>query len=156
MQPRTPEQEGYTKYLKSTPMFPDKRVCDKNLSETLRGLAKPGSTKRAWVTGPFLAWGGKLNVGAIVGPVERLFAIVEAHVQYRGLEGQDAKTTFSCFVQYARFKDNATWRNGHLMYGSYTQDGFKTYASGPAKIFAAAAAGTATTWDREIRYYNKD
>jgi hypothetical protein len=88
--------------------------------------------------------------------VERLFTLIEAHVEYRDSAGQEAKATFSCFVQYAKFNESATWRSGYLKYGSYLQDGFKKYASGPARIFTTAPSGTATTWDPEIRFYRKD
>lgn len=155
--PRSAEEEQYVHYLKSTPMFPDRKFCEETLSERLRTAAEPGSAKWVWVTDPFLSWGGRRNVGAIVGPVEYLFSAIEAHVDFRDLvRGRDQRRTFSCFVQYATFEQSATWQAGHLKYGVYINAGHKKYATGLAEILATAPPGTATRWDKEVRYYQKD
>jgi hypothetical protein len=153
IQPATPEEQEYTNYLLSTALLPDQAICDRNLLQRMQGVAKPGSMKRDWVTKPFLAWGGIWKVGAVVGPVEHLYSITEAHVTWQNQQGQERKSTYSCYVQYARQPEVGIWRIRHLKYGSYTNEGHKKYASGPAAPFTSAPPGPDTGSEPGIKYY---
>ena len=157
IQPGTAEEKEYANYLWSTTMLPNQALCDQNLSMQMQSTAKSGSVKREWVTKPFLAWGGIWKKGAVVGPVQYLYAITEAHVTWQDQQGLERKSTYSCYVQYALQRETAVWRQGHLKYGSYTSEGHKKYASGPASApFAVAPPDPDSGWEPGIRYYRAE
>jgi len=154
MKADSPEQQAYARYLLTTTMFPDRATCEGYLSERMRRDAAPGSLKWQWVTDPFLAWGGIRKVGVVVGPVEYLYAITEAHLTWQDAQGKDRKSTFSCYVQYASQKDVAIWRAGYLKYGYGLQDGHGRHVSGPAWLLGAAPSGSTDRWEPGILYYD--
>src|SRR5262245_9593440 len=152
----TPDEVAYAKYLRETELFADEGICDRNLNDRLRGVAKPDSVGSEWVTPPFLAWGGIWNVGAVVGPVQYLFSIKEAHVVYEDMQGKQTQATYSCYVQYAKQEEQSVWRQGFLKYGYGLKDGHEKYVSFPARQFSVARPGLALTWESGIKYYRKD
>ena len=153
IRPSTAEEHRYAAYLWATKMLPNQALCESNLSQRLQTVAKPDSTKWNWVTKPFLAWGGIWKVGAVIGPVEHLYSITEAHVTWLDMQNVEHRQTFSCYVQYARQGEVGIWRVGHLRYGSYINEGHKKYVSGPAAPFGAALPGPDAGWEPGIKYY---
>jgi hypothetical protein len=153
--PRNDEEAAYLDYLRTTQVFPDEGVCTRELKRRGDGKIRRDSLQIDWVTPPFLAWGGKLGGDAIVGPIEHLYAITEAHLTYELPDGTTKQGTFACFAQYAGFRESAIWRAGHVKYGAYTNAGHGKYTSGPALLFTHAPSGTPTTWEPGIRYLRK-
>lgn len=149
------EEAAYLDYLRTTQVFPDEAVCTRELKRRAEGKIRPGSLQADWVTPPFLAWGGKLGGDAIVGPIEHLYAITEAHLAYRLPDGTARQVTFACFAQYADVSESAIWRAGHVKYGAYTSAGHGKYTSGPARLFTHAPSGTPATREPDIRYLRK-
>lgn len=153
IRPTTAEEQDYANYLWTTKMLPDQVLCESNLAQRLQSVAKPGSSQWTWVTKPFLAWGGIWKQGAVVGPVQYLFSITEAHITWLDLQNQEHKQTFSCYVQYAQQGEAGIWRVGHLRYGSYMNEGHQKYASGPAIPFGVALPDPNAGWEPGIKYY---
>ena len=153
--PRNDEEAAYLDYLRTTQVFPDEGVCTRELKRRAEGKIRPDSLRIDWVTPPFLAWGGKLEGDAIVGPIEHLYAITEAHLTFAVPDGMTKQVTFACYAQYAGFREAAIWRAGHVKYGAYANAGHGKYTSGPARLFTHAPPGTPTTWETGIRYLRK-
>ena len=150
--PRNDEEAAYLHYLRTTRVFPDEALCTRELKRRVDARLDPDSLRIDWVTPPFLAWGGKLGGDAIVGPIEHLYAITEAHVTFTAPDGQTRQGTFACFAKYADLREAAIWRAGHVKYGAYTTPGHGKYTSGPARLFTQAPPGNPATWEPDIRY----
>jgi len=155
-QPANNEDANYATYLQNTEMIPDERVCESNLVERLKGASQVGSVKIDWVTKPYLAWGGVRHKGAVIGPVEYLFAIKEAHVTYQASNEQEIELTYSCYVQYANQREQAIWKKGYLNYGQGFTQGHKKYVPTPVSIFTSSLPGKATDWEPGIKYYRDE
>ena len=153
--PRNDEEAAYVDYLRTTLVFPDEGVCTRELKRRGEGKIRRDSLRIDWVTPPFLAWGGTSGGDAIVGPIEHLYAITEAHLAYELPDGATRQVTFACFAQYAGFRETAIWRAGHVKYGAYTTPGYGKYTSGPAHLFTQAPPGSPATWEPDIRYLRK-
>jgi hypothetical protein len=160
-QPHSREEEDYLKYLRTTALLPDQRFCEKKFFKHLYGYGLPDFhiTKSEWVTPTYMAWGGPLEGQAIIGPVERLYSITEAHIEFTYGRNLTGIRTVACFAKYAKFKQSNIWRAGHVLYGSYNQPGIKKYISGPDytdEEIIAAPPGNYRDWDPVIRYYRND
>jgi hypothetical protein len=150
----SPQQRDFVDYLKTTPLFPDEAACTDELLRRLDGKVKENTVRIDWVTPPFLAWGGQRGK-VVVGALETLYAITEAHVTAEKADGPELKLTYSCYVQYARFPDTDIWRAKHVRYGAYIKTGHEKYITGPAVMFMHAAPGKASKWEAQIRYYRE-
>ena len=149
-------EKDYLTYLRTTQVFPDQGVCTREIERRAAGKVRSGSLTIAWVTPPYLAWGGKLGGDAIVGPIRHLYSITEAHVSLEGLDHKvPALLTLSCFAQYPELHETGIWRAGHIRYGAYVNAGHGKYLSGAAVPFGQAPSGTPTAWDPQIRYLRK-
>jgi hypothetical protein len=158
-QPHTKDEADYLKYLIATPLLPDSRFCEEKFFKSLYGFPEFRVTKLEWVTPTYMAWGGPLDGAAIVGPVERLYSIKEAHIEFTYGRNLAGTRTIVCFAKYAKFKQPQIWRAGHLLYGSYSQQGLKKYITGPDYTdytIIDALPGNYRDWDPAIRYYHKD
>lgn len=152
-QPTNDEHVNYASYLQNTEMFPDDGICENNLIERLKGDSQGSSIDIDWVTKPYLAWGGVWNKGAVVGPVEYLFTIQEAHVTYQAGNEKKVDLTYSCYVQYAKQREQAIWKKGFLKYGQGFTQGHRKYVSNPVSFFTSSLPGKATDWEPGIKYY---
>lgn len=153
--PRDDNEAVYLNYLRTSQVFPDQALCTRELERRVEGKIKPDGLKIDWVTPPFLAWGGKIGGDAIVGPIEHLYSITEAHITFEQNDGNKILATFACFAKYADVKESDIWRAGHVKYGAYVNAGHGKYTSGPARIFTHAPSGSPTVWEKEIRYLRK-
>jgi hypothetical protein len=155
-QPTNNEDAIYATYLQNTEMFPDDRVCESNLFERLKGASQASSIEIDWVTKPYLAWGGVWKKRAVVGPVEYLFTIQEAHVTYQAGNDKKVDLTYSCYVQYAKQREQAIWKKGFLKYGQGFTQGHKKYVPTPVSIFTSSLPGKPTDWEPGIKYYREE
>lgn len=148
------QQRDFVGYLKTTPLFPDQAACTDELLRRLAGKVKENTIRIDWVTPPFLAWGGQRGK-VVVGALETLYALTEAHIRAEKPDGSELKLTYSCYAQYARFSDSDAWRAGHVRYGAYIKAGHEKYITGPAQMFMHAPPGQASKWEAQIRYYRE-
>ncbi len=56
-----------------------------------------------------------------------LWSSTEAHVTYVKSSNQTRKSTFSCFVRYAKQSEEEVWQEGKLRYGSCMKKGHQKF-----------------------------
>ena len=142
-EPESEDQEEYFRYLEQTPMIPARQFCEETiLPERIGGDPKRASAEWTWTEDPILAQGTG---------TAGMFSLTEAHVVYRDRSDRDRRrATFSCFVQYAGFRDKKTWRAGYLRYGGCLEKGHRRFIMCVAWLPWTAPPGSPSRWQEGI------
>jgi len=136
-------------------VFPDQEVCNRQLAERLQSVPNPDLIVRRWVTKPFLAWGGVLEVGAVVGPIEHLYSITEAHVTYRDARDREVKAHVFMLRPVRTFRRSTYLACGGSQVRRWCPRWAQDSRRRPSAIVWRCPPGNATEWEPGIRYYRK-